>query len=113
VFVFAKFLRQIFVALLEFDITGNPISLLHDVAIGVEDLFYEPGQGAVLGPNEFARGLQHGALSFIGHTFGKQNICVFNLFMLFEVLIHFDFSLPLHPVSVSYYFPENQESNSL
>jgi vacuolar protein sorting-associated protein 13A/C len=40
------------------------------VFIGVEDLFYEPFQGLIQGPGEFAEGLVLGVRSLFGHTVG-------------------------------------------
>lgn len=37
---------------------------------GVEDLFYEPFQGLIQGPGEFAEGLVLGVRSLFGHTVG-------------------------------------------
>ena len=46
-------------------------SLYAGIAEGVTDLFYEPYQGIIQGPGEFFEGLGLGALSLLGHTFGK------------------------------------------
>lgn len=54
------------------DVLGNPYGLVTGLATGVEDLFYEPFQGAIQGPGEFAEGLMIGARSFIGHTVSEK-----------------------------------------
>ncbi|KAI5727550.1 hypothetical protein M8J77_003640 [Diaphorina citri] len=65
-----QFLKQAYVLVLGLDVLGNPYGLVTGLATGVEDLFYEPFQGAIQGPGEFAEGLMIGARSFIGHTVG-------------------------------------------
>ncbi|KHJ82483.1 hypothetical protein OESDEN_17823 [Oesophagostomum dentatum] len=43
-------LRQMYVLVLGLDIIGNPFGLVRDLSAGVEDLFYQPFQGLVQGP---------------------------------------------------------------
>ena len=38
------------------DFLGNPVGLVKDLGGGVKDLFYEPYQGAIQGPEEFVEG---------------------------------------------------------
>ena len=57
-----------FVAGLE--VLGNPAGVVRSLARGVEDLFYEPYQGAVQGPLEFLEGITSGVGSLVGHTVG-------------------------------------------
>lgn len=53
------------------DVIGNPVGLLLGISEGVTDLFYEPFQGAIQGPEEFAEGLALGVKSLFGHAIGK------------------------------------------
>lgn len=59
-----------YVLVLGLDVLGNPFGLLRGLSEGVEALFYEPFQGAVQGPEEFAEGLVIGVRSLFGHTVG-------------------------------------------
>ncbi|XP_058986884.1 intermembrane lipid transfer protein Vps13 [Musca domestica] len=63
-------LKQIYVLVLGLDVLGNPYGLVVGIKKGVEDLFYEPFQGAIQGPGEFAEGLVLGVRSLFGHTVG-------------------------------------------
>ncbi|TPP62890.1 Vacuolar protein sorting-associated protein 13C [Fasciola gigantica] len=63
-------IRQMYVLVLGLDVLGNPFGVLRGMAQGVEDLFYEPVKGAVLGPEEFAEGVALGVKSLFGHTVG-------------------------------------------
>ncbi|XP_071444778.1 intermembrane lipid transfer protein Vps13 isoform X2 [Hetaerina americana] len=63
-------LKQLYVLVLGLDVIGNPFGLVLGFTRGVEDLFYEPFQGAVEGPGEFAEGLVLGVRSLFGHTVG-------------------------------------------
>ncbi|XP_023292594.2 vacuolar protein sorting-associated protein 13 [Lucilia cuprina] len=63
-------LKQIYVLVLGLDVLGNPYGLVIGIKKGVEDLFYEPFQGAIQGPGEFAEGLVLGVKSLVGHTVG-------------------------------------------
>ncbi|KIH56604.1 hypothetical protein ANCDUO_13215 [Ancylostoma duodenale] len=63
-------LRQMYVLVLGLDIIGNPFGLVRDLSAGVEDLFYQPFQGLVLGPEEFATGVALGVQSMFGHAVG-------------------------------------------
>ncbi|XP_054421308.1 intermembrane lipid transfer protein VPS13C isoform X3 [Pteronotus mesoamericanus] len=65
-----QFLKQMYVLVLGLDVLGNPFGLLRGLSEGVEALFYEPFQGAVQGPEEFAEGLVIGVKSLFGHTVG-------------------------------------------
>ncbi|XP_060030384.1 intermembrane lipid transfer protein VPS13C [Erinaceus europaeus] len=65
-----QFLKQMYVLVLGLDVLGNPYGLLRGLSEGVEALFYEPFQGAVQGPEEFAEGLVIGVRSLFGHTVG-------------------------------------------
>ncbi|XP_075387538.1 intermembrane lipid transfer protein VPS13C isoform X2 [Tenrec ecaudatus] len=65
-----QFLKQMYVLVLGLDVLGNPYGLIRGLSEGVEALFYEPFQGAVQGPEEFAEGLVIGVRSLFGHTVG-------------------------------------------
>ncbi|KAF4519295.1 hypothetical protein B566_EDAN017925 [Ephemera danica] len=60
--------KQLYVLVLGLDVIGNPFGLVLGLKQGVEDLFYEPIQGAIQGPGEFAEGLKNGVRSLLGHT---------------------------------------------
>ncbi|XP_026737163.1 vacuolar protein sorting-associated protein 13-like, partial [Trichoplusia ni] len=63
-------IKQLYVLVLGLDVIGNPYGLVVGLKKGVEDLFYEPFQGAIQGPGEFAEGLFLGVRSLVGHTVG-------------------------------------------
>nr|XP_056721786.1 intermembrane lipid transfer protein VPS13C [Euleptes europaea] len=65
-----QFLKQMYVLVLGLDVLGNPFGLLRGLSEGVEAFFYEPFQGAVQGPEEFAEGFVIGVRSLLGHTVG-------------------------------------------
>ena len=50
-------IKQLYVLIFGLDVIGNPFGLVVGASQGIEDLFYEPFQGAVEGPGEFAEGL--------------------------------------------------------
>ena len=59
--------------MLGLDVLGNPFGVIRGLATGIEDLFYEPYQGAIQGPEEFAEGLALGVKSMLGHAVGKMS----------------------------------------
>jgi len=63
-------IKQTYVLVLGLDVIGNPYGLVVGTMKGIEDLFYEPFQGAIQGPGEFAEGLFLGVRSMLGHTVG-------------------------------------------
>ncbi|XP_076880007.1 intermembrane lipid transfer protein VPS13C isoform X2 [Brachyhypopomus gauderio] len=65
-----QFLKQMYVLVLGLDVLGNPFGLIRGLSEGVEAFFYEPFQGAVQGPEEFAEGFVIGVRSLLGHTVG-------------------------------------------
>ncbi|XP_074090395.1 intermembrane lipid transfer protein VPS13C isoform X2 [Macrotis lagotis] len=65
-----QFLKQMYVLVLGLDVLGNPFGLIRGLSEGVEAFFYEPFQGAVQGPEEFAEGFVIGVRSLFGHTVG-------------------------------------------
>uniref|UniRef100_A0A6Q2WPX1 Vacuolar protein sorting 13 homolog C n=1 Tax=Esox lucius TaxID=8010 RepID=A0A6Q2WPX1_ESOLU len=66
-----QFLKQMYVLVLGLDVLGNPFGMIRGLSEGVEAFFYEPFQGAVQGPEEFAEGFVIGVRSLLGHTVGK------------------------------------------
>ncbi|CAK6982133.1 vacuolar protein sorting-associated protein 13C isoform X1 [Scomber scombrus] len=65
-----QFLKQMYVLVLGLDVLGNPFGLIRGLSEGVEAFFYEPFQGAVQGPEEFAEGFVIGVRSLLSHTVG-------------------------------------------
>ncbi|XP_070537095.1 intermembrane lipid transfer protein VPS13A-like isoform X2 [Ptychodera flava] len=63
-------IKQAYVLVLGLDVLGNPFGFVRGLTEGVTDLFYEPYQGAVQGPEEFAEGLALGVRSLFGHAIG-------------------------------------------
>ncbi|XP_022255668.1 vacuolar protein sorting-associated protein 13C-like [Limulus polyphemus] len=63
-------LKQLYMLVLGLDVIGNPVGLLLGITEGVGDFFYEPFQGAIQGPEEFAEGLAIGVKSLLGHAVG-------------------------------------------
>ncbi|XP_043195714.1 vacuolar protein sorting-associated protein 13-like [Amphibalanus amphitrite] len=62
--------KQLYVLVLGLDVIGNPFGLVVGLTDGVSDLFYEPVQGAIQGPGEFAEGLALGVTSLFSHAVG-------------------------------------------
>uniref|UniRef100_A0A3Q2QRN5 Vacuolar protein sorting 13 homolog C n=1 Tax=Fundulus heteroclitus TaxID=8078 RepID=A0A3Q2QRN5_FUNHE len=65
-----EFLKQMYVLVLGLDVLGNPFGMIRGLSEGVEAFFYEPIQGAVQGPEEFAEGFAIGVRSLLGSTVG-------------------------------------------
>lgn len=65
-----QILQQLYVLILGLDVIGNPFGLISGLKKGATDFFYEPIQGAIRGPGEFAEGLVLGVRSLFGHTVG-------------------------------------------
>ncbi|XP_030829188.1 vacuolar protein sorting-associated protein 13C isoform X3 [Strongylocentrotus purpuratus] len=63
-------IKQLYVLVLGLDVIGNPFGFVRGVGTGVKDLFYEPYQGIVQGPEEFAEGVALGMRSLFGHAVG-------------------------------------------
>lgn len=61
-------IRSLYVVVFGLDVIGNPVGVIRGIATGLEDLFYEPYQGAIQGPEEFAEGLANGVKSLFGHA---------------------------------------------
>lgn len=66
----SQLLKQFYTLALGLDILGNPFGLIRGVQGGVRDLFYEPFEGAIEGPEEFISGLGSGVQSLVGSTAG-------------------------------------------
>ena len=49
---------------------GNPLAVIRQIGGGAKDLFYEPYQGAIEGPEAFIVGVGHGISSLAGSTVG-------------------------------------------
>ena len=67
-FVFCR----IYTIALGLDILGNPFGLIRGIGSGVRDLFYEPYEGALEGPDEFLSGLGSGVQSLVCKSVGKS-----------------------------------------
>ncbi|XP_019853628.1 PREDICTED: vacuolar protein sorting-associated protein 13C-like [Amphimedon queenslandica] len=65
-----QFLYQLYSVVLSLEVIGNPVGFLRGFTEGTVDLFYQPFQGAVVGPEEFFEGLALGTHQFIGGTVG-------------------------------------------
>ena len=63
-------LKQIYLLILGLDVIGNPVGLVMGIQRGVGDLFYEPIQGIIQGPEEFVEGLSLGMKSLASHVVG-------------------------------------------
>ncbi|KAL3998071.1 N-terminal region of Chorein a TM vesicle-mediated sorter family protein [Acanthocheilonema viteae] len=66
----SQIIKQLYVLVLGLDILGNPFGLVRDLSSGVQDFFYQPFQGAVQGPEEFAEGVALGVKGLVGATVG-------------------------------------------
>ncbi|UYV60541.1 hypothetical protein LAZ67_1001454 [Cordylochernes scorpioides] len=62
--------KQVYMLIFGLDVIGNPMGLIMGLTTGVGDLFYEPFQGLIQGPEEFAEGLALGIRSLFGHAVG-------------------------------------------
>ncbi|MCH1932832.1 hypothetical protein L9G16_22070, partial [Shewanella sp. A25] len=62
----SQILQQIYVLIWGLDVIGNPLGLISGLKTGATDFFYEPIQGAIRGPGEFAEGLVLGVRSLFG-----------------------------------------------
>eukprot|EP00111_Clytia_hemisphaerica_P024656 TCONS_00072678-protein len=63
-------IKQLYVLVLGLDVLGNPYGLISGVGTGAKNFFYEPYQGLIQGPEEFAEGLAYGVKSLVGGTVG-------------------------------------------
>jgi len=76
-----------YVLVLGLDVLGNPFGVIRGLATGIEDLFYEPYQGAIQGPEEFAEGLALGVRSLLGHAVGENSVIKVKTEIIFSVFI--------------------------
>ena len=65
-------LLKLYKVVFNLNVIGNPVGLLGGLASGVADLFYEPFQGIMVGPEEFVEALGIGVHSAIGGTVGER-----------------------------------------
>ncbi|XP_054161337.1 intermembrane lipid transfer protein Vps13-like [Oppia nitens] len=63
-------LKQFYVLVLGLDLIGNPMKLVLGLKEGVGDFFYEPFQGIIQGPGEFAEGISIGVKSLASNVVG-------------------------------------------
>ncbi|KAF7652944.1 hypothetical protein LDENG_00089730 [Lucifuga dentata] len=63
-------IKQMYVLVLGLDVLGNPFGLIRGLSEGVEAFFYEPYQGAIRGPEEFAEGMALGVKALVGGAVG-------------------------------------------
>ncbi|XP_015249617.1 PREDICTED: vacuolar protein sorting-associated protein 13A isoform X2 [Cyprinodon variegatus] len=63
-------IKQMYVLVLGLDVLGNPFGLIRGLSEGVEAFFYEPYQGAILGPEEFVEGMGIGVKALVGGAVG-------------------------------------------
>ena len=70
----AQLLHQLYKLVGSFEFLGNPVGLVSNLGTGMKDFFYEPAQGIMKSPHEFAKGMQKGSLSlFQNSTYGVFN----------------------------------------
>ncbi|CAF4257432.1 unnamed protein product, partial [Rotaria sp. Silwood2] len=65
-----QFMKQIHVLVLGLDVLGNPLGVIRGLSEGVESFFYEPYNGAIEGPLEFAEGVATGFRALFGSVVG-------------------------------------------
>ncbi|XP_063715273.1 intermembrane lipid transfer protein VPS13C-like isoform X3 [Symsagittifera roscoffensis] len=65
-----QIVKQFYFFFANLDALGNPQKLFLGIKEGGTDLFYEPYQGAILGPQEFVEGLGIGVKSLGSHAIG-------------------------------------------
>eukprot|EP00795_Rhopilema_esculentum_P010930 gene10930-19765_t len=63
-------IKQLYVLVFGLDVLGNPFGLISGITTGAKNFFYEPYQGLIQGPEEFAQGLALGVKSLVGGTVG-------------------------------------------
>ncbi|EKX40689.1 hypothetical protein GUITHDRAFT_154054 [Guillardia theta CCMP2712] len=69
-----QLIQQLYKLVGSFEFLGNPVGLVNNLGTGVQDFFYEPAQGMMKSPAEFAKGMQKGSLSlFKNSTYGVFN----------------------------------------
>lgn len=69
-----ELIRQLYKIIGSFNLLGNPIGLAENITSGVKAFFYEPMQGLVRSPKDFATGLGRGTKTLLMNTtFGVMN----------------------------------------
>lgn len=69
-----QLVQQLYKLVGSFEFLGNPVGLVNNLGTGMKDFFYEPAQGIMKSPHEFAKGMQKGSLSlFQNSTYGVFN----------------------------------------
>eukprot|EP00960_Hanusia_phi_P051532 760853-Hanusia_phi.AAC.10 len=69
-----QLIQQLYKLVGSFEFLGNPVGLVNNLGTGVQDFFYEPAQGMMKSPAEFAKGMHKGSLSlFKNSTYGVFN----------------------------------------
>ena len=70
----SQVIAQLYKLVGSFEFLGNPVGLVNNLGTGVKDFFYEPAQGIMKSPSDFAKGMQKGSLSlFTNSTYGVFN----------------------------------------
>jgi len=70
----SQLITQLYKLVGSFEFLGNPVGLVNNLGTGVHDFFYEPAQGLMKSPGEFAKGMSKGSASLLKH----MNYGVFN-----------------------------------
>mmetsp|Transcript_45817 Transcript_45817/g.71794 ORF Transcript_45817/g.71794 Transcript_45817/m.71794 type:complete len:623 (-) Transcript_45817:24-1892(-) len=70
----SQLITQLYKLVGSFEFLGNPVGLVNNLGTGFQDFFYEPAQGAMKSPSDFAKGMSKGSLSlFKNSTYGLFN----------------------------------------
>ena len=59
---------ELYKVVLSVDTLGNPVNFFSNLASGVDDFFYEPYQGIVRSPQDFAKGVGRGTASLLKNS---------------------------------------------
>jgi len=65
-----RLLKQLPKILGSADALGDPVGLIRNCSKGFTDFFYEPAEGIVRSPKDFAKGVKKGTVSLVSHTLG-------------------------------------------
>jgi len=69
-----QLVQQLYKLVGSFEFLGNPVGLVSNLGTGMKDFFYEPAQGMMKSPGEFAKGMSKGTSSLLQKsTFGLFN----------------------------------------
>lgn len=70
----SQLVQQLYKLVGSFEFLGNPVGLVSNLGTGMKDFFYEPAQGIMKSPHEFAKGMHKGSMSlFSNSTYGVFN----------------------------------------